>query len=138
MLAVILYAIYYCLMLGGMILLSFIFPKAVIFELSSAVPILVAIFMLFQAYSLNKSHVKKDATDEKQLEVNDYVKCVSHSYIASAPLCFPMIFFLPALGKSISILPFLTALVIGSSVYKRRKQKRAAEKSAAEESEANE
>ena len=128
MLTVILYAIYYCLMLGGMILLSFLFSGIAVFDASSVIPILVVLLMLWQAYSLNKHHSKKDAEDEKQLEINDYIRCVTHSYLICAPLCFPMIFFLTAFGKSISVLPLLIAMISGGAVYKRRKLARDAKK----------
>lgn len=133
MLTVFLYIIYYCAVLGGMIALSFIFQSAVIFDLTSAVPILVSALMLWQAYSLHKNHAKLGTDDEKQMEINDYIRCVSHSYLVCTPLCFPMIFFLSSWGKSISILPFLIAIIAGGAVYKKRKRARDTKKLAKEE-----
>ena len=124
MLTIILYTAYYAAVLGGSVLLAFLFPSSVVFDWTSVVPLLVAALMLWQAYSLYTSHGKKTESDGKTAESAEYIRCVVHSYLLFTPFCFPLIFFLNSWGKSLSILPFLLAVFAGAWVYKQRRSKR--------------
>lgn len=136
MLKVVLYIIYYAAVLGISVLFAFLFPSAVVFDWTSIVPLLVAALMLWQAWSLYTSHVKKAEAGGATAEAADYILCVVHSYLIFTPFCFPLMLFLNAWGKSLAILPFLLAIFAGAAAYKRRRRKREAKAEKTEEAEA--
>ena len=133
MLKIVLYSVYYLVMLGAPLSLSIIFPDARVLDLTSAVPILVFALMVWQAYGFKtrKIYAEDEAVRKRQ---KDYLLCITHAYLIFAPLNFPLIFFLKAWGKSLSLIPVLGAAIAGTMFYKSREKKRAkAESESAEE-----
>ena len=122
MIRIILYALYYLVMLGAPMTLYIFFPDAGIFDLTSAVPIIIAALMVWQAYSYSKQEprAEDEAVKERQ---KIYLRCLCHSYLIFAPFNFPLIFFLNAWGKSLSLIPFLGAAFAGSLFYRLREKK---------------
>ena len=119
---VILYAVYYLAMLGAPLSLFIIFPSAATFDFTSIVPMIVSVLMVWQAYNYGKQEPRSE-NEEVKLRQKTYLKCLSHSYLIFAPLNFPLIFFLNAWGKSLSLVPFLGAAFAGALFYKIKEKK---------------
>ena len=128
MVKIFLYVLYYLAMLGAPLSLYIVFPDAGIFDLTSMVPIIITVLMVWQAYNYGKQESKSE-NEEVRARQKAYLTCLSHAYLIFAPLNFPLIFFLNAWGKSLALIPFLGAAFAGTLFYK-AKEKRAAKKAA--------
>ena len=126
---ILLYTLYYLAMLGAPLSLYIIFPNAGIFDLTSVVPAIITVLMIWQAHNYGKQEPKSE-DEEVRLRQKTYLNCLSHSYLIFAPLNFPLIFFLNAWGKSLALIPFLGAAFAGTFFYK-SKEKREAKKNEA-------
>ena len=122
MLKIILYSIYYLAMLGAPLTLYIVFPEAGVLDFTSIVPMIVSVLMVWQAYNYGKQEPRSE-NEEVKLRQKTYLKCLSHSYLIFAPLNFPLIFFLNAWGKSLSLVPFLGAAFAGALFYKIKEKK---------------
>ena len=123
MLKKILYAVYYTVMLGAPAALFFFFPDAAVFDLTSIVPVMITVLMVWQAYSYSKSEPRSESEEVRERQ-RIYLQCLVHSYLIFAPLNFPLIFFLNAWGKSLALIPFLGAAFAGTLFYKMGEKKK--------------
>ena len=122
MFKIILYSIYYAVMLGTPLTLFIFFPDAGTFDFTSIVPVMIAALMVWQAYNYGKQEPKSENAEVRERQ-KVYLACLSHAYIVFAPFNFPLVFFLGAWGKSLSLIPFLGAAFAGSLFYKMREKK---------------
>ena len=63
MIKIILYTLYYLAMLGAPLTLYVIFPSAGIFDLTSIVPLIITVLMIWQAYNYGKQEPKSESEE---------------------------------------------------------------------------
>lgn len=127
MIKILLYSLYYAVMLGAPLTLFIVFPDAATFDFTSIVPMMITVLMIWQAFNYSKQEPRSENEDVKKRQ-KTYLSSLSHAYLIFAPFNFPLIFFLGAWGKSLSLIPFLGAAFAGTLFYKIREKKNNTEK----------